>query len=488
MKKFFICFLVCFVAVLALNFSVYAVSGDGTGENPFLIGSDGDILVIKSFPDKHYKLISDVNLNTSLGDFSGVLDGNGYKITSESKANIIFASNSGTVKNLTANCRLAKTNTESGVVENCVFNNTSGVVGTNNGIIENSVFNNTYCISGTNNGVIKNSKCVIDELKFSYKSSSGGGITPIAIYGIVRKNCASGIIVGCSFVCNKLNVAIESSYITLTFGGFAYENAGKISECYSNFNMEYSFYNKTYDKKFSGIAINTDENAVIENCYVIANVETSTSEYTNFGGITLDLGNVKNCYSVINGSVNAGDYYGVGGKNIENSYYMSTSLSQDSTYGVSASETAMKMRALYANWDFENVWGIDSSINDGFPYLRRFYDGSDLPNVSDYTINSMTITDENNAPLDTIPENSDCYAEVSVTKNTERNEKDYIIIAMYDENGNLADVSYMRAFFIKDQTATFGKSFNTKGIKKIKSFIWSENLSLTPLSNYCVKQ
>ena len=141
MKKFFICFLVWFVAVLALNFSVYAISGDGTGENPFLIGSDGDILVIKSFPDKHYKLISDVNLNTSLGDFSGVLDGNGYKITSESKTNIIFASNSGTVKNLTADCRVAETNTESGIVENCVFNN-------------------TYCIIETNDGLIKNSKCI----------------------------------------------------------------------------------------------------------------------------------------------------------------------------------------------------------------------------------------------------------------------------------------------------------------------------------------
>ena len=58
MKKFFICFIVCFAAVLALNFSAYAISGDGTDENPFLIGSDADILVIKSFPDKYYKLIN----------------------------------------------------------------------------------------------------------------------------------------------------------------------------------------------------------------------------------------------------------------------------------------------------------------------------------------------------------------------------------------------------------------------------------------------
>ena len=168
MKKFFICFLVCFVAVLALNFSVYAISGDGTGENPFLIGSDGDILVIKSFPDKHYKLISDVNLNTSLGDFSGVLDGNGYKITSESKTNIIFASNSGTVKNLTANCRLAVTNTESGIVENCVFNN-------------------TYCIIETNDGLIKNSKCINDELNLEY-IDSGYINKAIVDYGFAGKN------------------------------------------------------------------------------------------------------------------------------------------------------------------------------------------------------------------------------------------------------------------------------------------------------------
>ena len=468
MKKFFICFLVCFVAVLALNFSVYAISGDGTGENPFLIGIDGDILVIKSFPDKHYKLISDVNLNTSLGDFSGVLDGNGYKITSESKTNIIFASNSGTVKNLTANCRLAETSTESGIVENCVFNN-------------------TYCIIETNDGLIKNSKCINNELNLEY-IDSGYINKAIVDYGFAGKNSASGEIIGCGFVCDKMNINVTSRGATYTFGVIACENAGKISECYSKFDMEYRFGDSTYGRQFCGIAINTDDNAVIENCFVIGNVNSIyESRYTRFGGIALSSGNVKNCYSAITGNLFAGDYYGVGGKNIENSYYMSASLSQDSTYGVSASETAMKMRALYTNWNFENVWGIDSSINDGFPYLRRFYDGSDLPNVSDYTINSLTITDENNAPLDTIPENSDCYAEVSVTKNTDRNEKDYIIIAMYDESGNLADVSYMRAFFIKDQAATFGKSFNTKGIKKIKSFIWSENLSLTPLSNYCVK-
>ena len=33
----------------------------------------------------------------------------------------------------------------------------------------------------------------------------------------------------------------------------------------------------------------------------------------------------------------------------------------------------MKQKTTYEGWDFENVWGVSASINDGYPYLRLFH-------------------------------------------------------------------------------------------------------------------
>jgi hypothetical protein len=50
----------------------------------------------------------------------------------------------------------------------------------------------------------------------------------------------------------------------------------------------------------------------------------------------------------------------------------------------------MKMEMTYKDWDFENVWAIDESeenpINDGYPYLRAFYEDVEKP----ITISSLS--------------------------------------------------------------------------------------------------
>lgn len=54
------------------------------------------------------------------------------------------------------------------------------------------------------------------------------------------------------------------------------------------------------------------------------------------------------------------------------SYWTSgTKYCRDSTSGATPLLTAqMKVANNFANWDFVNVWGIDPSINNGYPYLR----------------------------------------------------------------------------------------------------------------------
>ncbi|MFW6025149.1 MAG: hypothetical protein ACOCRX_02295 [Candidatus Woesearchaeota archaeon] len=52
----------------------------------------------------------------------------------------------------------------------------------------------------------------------------------------------------------------------------------------------------------------------------------------------------------------------------------SLSNSGDGDEGTLLIDAQMKQQALYNNWDFENIWGIDPNINDGYPYLRVFFD------------------------------------------------------------------------------------------------------------------
>ena len=61
------------------------------------------------------------------------------------------------------------------------------------------------------------------------------------------------------------------------------------------------------------------------------------------------------------------------GNNQAGTYYNNDRVTFQSTE-VSAKTTAeMKQQTTYEGWDFENVWGISASINDGYPYLRLFH-------------------------------------------------------------------------------------------------------------------
>ena len=56
---------------------------------------------------------------------------------------------------------------------------------------------------------------------------------------------------------------------------------------------------------------------------------------------------------------------------IANSYYNSeTSQMNDTGKGIPKSTIQMKNELTYIDWDYDNIWAIRTSINDGYPYLR----------------------------------------------------------------------------------------------------------------------
>ncbi|MCL2157982.1 MAG: S-layer homology domain-containing protein [Oscillospiraceae bacterium] len=150
----------------------------------------------------------------------------------------------------------------------------------------------------------------------------------------------------------------------------------------------------------SGISVIT-----ISNCYNTGAVSSSTYSFSEAGGIcglfevaycisncynTGDVSSSYSSYSSFYGAAGGicGGGRGISGITISNVYWNSDSIqtiqtrngyAQNPKKGVGGSgidnttpltTSQMKMQSSFAGFDFDTVWGIDSGINNGYPYLR----------------------------------------------------------------------------------------------------------------------
>lgn len=137
--------------------------GKGTSANPYLIETGAQLVLMKKYSDKYFKLTQNINLDNKawpVFDFSGSLDGDGFiisnlKITRSDDNVGLFGVLSGTVRNLTISGVNIDTNADnvgalagycdySGKVMDCtvMLNSTSSIEGGNNvggvvGLVEN---------------------------------------------------------------------------------------------------------------------------------------------------------------------------------------------------------------------------------------------------------------------------------------------------------------------------------------------------------------
>lgn len=149
-------------------------------------------------------------------------------------------------------------------------------------------------------------------------------------------------------------------------------NKGTIENCYAMGNMGRSD-SDNHQYNFSAFVFENESTGLIKNCYAKVNISTVSYD-TTAGFLYENEGTVENCYSV--GKINTSSVYKDGFiycnyGSIKNCYY------DKQVSGLSATDTAepkntlaLKMAATYKDWDFENVWDIDSEINDGYPYHR----------------------------------------------------------------------------------------------------------------------
>jgi hypothetical protein len=82
---------------------------------------------------------------------------------------------------------------------------------------------------------------------------------------------------------------------------------------------------------------------------------------------------ISSCYSAgkVTGATRVGGLVGQqwSGSSISGSYYDTDASGSDAGAGTGKSTAAMKQEATFSGWDFFDVWGLDSEINNGYPYL-----------------------------------------------------------------------------------------------------------------------
>ena len=163
-------------------------------------------------------------------------------------------------------------------------------------------------------------------------------------------------------------------------GALAGQNSGIIEYCYATGKIE-----NASPGNIGGLVGNSYAypiNASISNSYTDVEI-ISTGKTGYVGGIIGNTSNysnyinyIKNCYAI--GEIeaytsNAGGIIGYLSSytTIVNCFYDKDTVGKnDVGNGFSISTDEMKKEITFGGWDFENVWDIDSSVNNGYPYLR----------------------------------------------------------------------------------------------------------------------
>jgi len=149
-------------------------------------------------------------------------------------------------------------------------------------------------------------------------------------------------------------------------------------------------------------------NGIVRNSFARGRTNFGDSDFQGLIGIAGDanmgIPDISNVYiTSLDGETNVN--YLVGGPHIfhvSNSFWNSeTSSTPNPLQGfpylhpssvvmgcVGHSTDIMKTSASYTGWDFENIWGIDPDINEGYPYLRH-----------DIIAQSLSSTDQTAVPI-----------------------------------------------------------------------------------------
>lgn len=406
--------------VLVANFA----GGDGSEQNPYLVADADQLNNVRNHLDKHFRQIQSISLSgystgegwEPIGDnstpFTGTFDGGDEYTISGLVINRSDIDNNymglfgctGAVAEI-RNLGLANVNVNGS-------NYVGGLVGRNDGLVTNSYVTGDVTGRSEVGGLVgQNDGSVTD----SYFTGTAIDTWSGTIGGLIGEN--NGTIINCHA---DVTVTSDNSYV----GGLVGSNYGGISESYAVGEVE--------GKSEVGGLVGYNSGGNIDKSYATGTVtgtETDTMYiYTLVGGLVgSNSGPISDSYargavsgqedvgglvgynrslitnSYATGTVN-GDSY-IGGLagfnhsdgNIMSSYWdTETSLQASSDGGTGKTTAEMKEETTFTGWDFNTIWGINGSDNNGYPFLRwQGYDGgqtNEPPVLSAVGVSAVTQT------------------------------------------------------------------------------------------------
>lgn len=341
------------ISVLAAENTTEFFGGDGTENNPYIIGKKEHLNNVRNYPDSCFELVVDLTFEevdfAEGGDFynqgkgweafptfTGIFDGGnktiyGLTITAKNPASGmagLFGRNEGTIKSLK--------------LEGIAYK------------IDDKVSSNVYIggIVAYNNGIVKNCNIAGDTLYSYFADESIAYIGGISGFN-------AGTIQNCS---NMTNLSDESYYVHN--GGIAGYNKGIISSCYNMGNIGYSH--------FSGGIAGTNEN-VINNCFNLGKIQykMNSSAFIAGGICATNSGDISTSYNASLVKTD-GDNPNISKSTgtVEDCYYYSCSLDWGE-FSSGLTKEQMQMEQSFSGFDFSEIWMLDKNSEYPFPVLRN---------------------------------------------------------------------------------------------------------------------
>jgi hypothetical protein len=262
-------------------------------------------------------------------------------------------------------------------------------------------------------GEVKNLGVIASNI---YGGTCSGGLAGRNNSGIVSNSYFVGSVSGQGNIgglvgCNRTGAISNSYFVGSVLGGSAAgglsgSNGGIISNSYSTGTVSGT-------EIVSGlVSMNT---GMITNSYSTSTVTGSNTlgglVATNYGS-----GAITNSYSagaVVGTGLHIGGLVGmVNGGMINSSYYdRNVSGRNDTDKGEGRTTAQMKREVTFLGWDFNSAWGIDPTINNGYPYLLTLKNSIGITPIQPPAPNLQSLkmavqTKGNNIVLTNVPLNT----------------------------------------------------------------------------------
>ncbi len=335
------------------------LAGDGSEGNPYEISSFEHLLWLSSpndvvaFPPQsarwksHYKQVADIDASASINwtngfaaigltysnYFSGSYDGQNYSISNLyiKRSNENYQGFFGFAKNsVIKNLRILNADVTGQSHTGCLA-----------GQIENSIAEN-ITVSGNING-----------------KSFTGGLIGYVHGSTVSNSSVNGNVTGTDYTGGLIGTLVSNSILkyssskgsvtgTVNVGGLVGSHSGTTQDSYSRSSVNGGTGN------YVGGLMGSFSGSSISNCYSTGAVNSTGLYVGGFFGL-FSSGTVLNCYW---DTETSGKPTSAGGAGV---------------MGRTTSEMTFPFAAnTYTDWNFNHIWGIDSSftINDGYPYIH----------------------------------------------------------------------------------------------------------------------